>query len=289
MRCSWLSRIIGVLVLAATLGACSAVRLAYNNLPELAYWWLDAYVDFNGAQSLRVREELSGQLAWHRANELPRIGAILQQAEALAPRDVTAAQVCATVDDIRGRLLAMAERMEPVAAELAIGLDEAQLVQLDRKYARVNAEWRKDWLDRTPAYQQNKRYEQFLKNGEDFYGPLNEAQSDLLRQQVAQAVWSARATGAQRQQRQQEALSMLRRLHTEGTSASEARKAIHTYVVQIADPAVGPNRDYQQAVLQEACRNVAALHNVTTPAQRDQAVKRLRDYGADVKALNERR
>ena len=82
---------------------------------------------------------------------------------------------------------------------------------------------------------------------------------------------------------------MLRRLRAEGTSASEARKAIHAYVMQIADPAVGPNRDYQQAVLQEACRNVAALHNVTTPAQRDQAVKRLRDYGADVKALNERR
>ena len=289
VRCSWLWRIIGVLVLAAFLGACSAVRLAYNNLPELAYWWLDDYLDFNGAQSLRVKEELTNQLAWHRANELPRIGAILQQAEALAPGDVTAAQACATTDDIRARLLATAERVEPVVAELAIGLDDAQLAQLERKYAGVNADWRKDWLDRTPAYQQNKRYEQFLKNGEEFYGPLNEAQRDLLRQQVAQAVWSARATGAQRQQRQQEALSMLRRLRSEGASASEARKAIHTYVVQIANPADGPNRDYQQAVLQEGCRNVAALHNVTTPAQRDQAVKRLHAYGADVKALNERR
>ena len=63
VRCSWLWRIIGVLVLAASLGACSTVRLAYNNLPELAYWWLDDYLDFTGAQSLRVREELSGQLA----------------------------------------------------------------------------------------------------------------------------------------------------------------------------------------------------------------------------------
>ena len=46
-------QIIGVLLLAALLGACSAVRLAYNNLPTVSYWWLDGYVDFDGAQSLR--------------------------------------------------------------------------------------------------------------------------------------------------------------------------------------------------------------------------------------------
>lgn len=289
MRCAKLGRIIGVLLLAATLGACSAVRLAYNNMPELAYWWLDGYLDLNGAQSLRVKEELAGLLAWHRTNELPRLGAMLQQAEALAPSDVTPEQVCTTAADLRTRLLVTAEHVEPASAELAVGLDEAQLAQLERKYAKDNAEWQKDWLDRTPAYQQNKRYEQFLKNGEDFYGRLNDAQRDLLRQQTAQAVWSPRMSAAIRQQRQQEALAMLRRFHAERTPVSEARSAIHAYVLHIAEPPESPFRDYQQAVLQEGCRNVAALHDITTPAQREQAVKRLRAYGEDVRVLAERR
>ncbi len=43
MRCAKLARIIGVLLVAAALGACSTIKLAYNNLPELSYWWLDAY------------------------------------------------------------------------------------------------------------------------------------------------------------------------------------------------------------------------------------------------------
>ena len=61
MRCAKQARIIGALLLASALAACSSVRLAYNNLPTLSYWWLDGYVDFDGAQTPRVREDL-GQL-----------------------------------------------------------------------------------------------------------------------------------------------------------------------------------------------------------------------------------
>lgn len=289
MRCAKLTRIIGVLVLAAALGACSAVRLAYNNLPEFSYWWLDGYLDFNGAQSLRVKEALSGLLAWHRANELPRIGALLQQAEAMAPSDLTPEQVCATAADIRARVLATAEQAEAASAKLAIDLDDAQRAQLERHYAKVNAEWQSDWLDRTPAAQQKKRFDQFVKNGEDFYGRLTDAQRALLRQQTTQAVWSARITAALRQQRQQEILDLLRRFHAEQTPVSAARQAIHAYIGHVADPPETAYRDYQQAVLQEGCRNVAALHNISTSAQREQAVKRLRGYRADVTALVERR
>ncbi|MFM8901356.1 MAG: hypothetical protein ACKOF9_15630 [Burkholderiales bacterium] len=51
--------IIGALCcLPVLLAACSAARLGYGQGPTLAYWWLDGYVDFNEAQSLRVREDL---------------------------------------------------------------------------------------------------------------------------------------------------------------------------------------------------------------------------------------
>jgi hypothetical protein len=32
------------------LTGCSAVRLGYNKLPEIASWWLDSYIDFSDAQ-----------------------------------------------------------------------------------------------------------------------------------------------------------------------------------------------------------------------------------------------
>jgi hypothetical protein len=285
MRCAKLARIIGVLLVAAALGACSTIKLAYNNLPELSYWWLDAYLDFDGSQTPKVRDELAQLLSWHRQNELPRVLGVLQEAQALAPRDVTAAQACRMADQIRERLLAVTERAEPAGTELALSLTDAQLQQLERKYAKNNAEYRKEWLDRSPAEVQEKRYEKFLDRLEDFYGRLTPEQRELVRQQVAQSVFDPRLAGAERRQRQQEALALLRGFNATKPPPAEARAAIHAYVMRIADPPPGPWRDHQQALLQEGCRNLAALHNATSASQREQAVRRLQAYQDDLRQL----
>jgi len=283
-RCAAVARIIGVL-LAAALGACSAIKLAYNNLPTVSYWRLDAYLDFNGAQTPKVRDELEQLLAWHRQNELPRIASLLQEAQALAPGEVTPAQVCAMTDRIRERLLAVTERAEPAGTELALSLSESQLQQLERKYAKVNAEYRKGWLERTPAQVQEKRYDRALDRAEDFYGRLTDEQRDLLKQQAAQSVFDPRLTDAERRRRQQDALAVLRGFVAGKPSPAEARAALHDYIQRIAEPPPGPWRDQQQALLQEGCRNTAALHNSTTASQRAQAVRRLQAYQEDLRQL----
>jgi hypothetical protein len=285
MRCFKLARIIGVMALLAVLGACSAIKLAYNNLPELSYWWLDGYLDFDGSQTPKVRDELAQLLDWHRRNELPKIAALLQEAETLAPGEVTPAQACAMTDRIRDRLLAVSERAEPAGTELLLSLSDAQLQQLERKYAKNNADYRKDWLDRSPARVQEKRYDQFLDRFEDFYGRLSPEQRELLRQQVAQSVFDPKLQDVERRKRQQEALVLLRGFVANRTPPTEARAALHAYLQRIADPPPGPWREQQQALLQEGCRNLAALHNGTSAAQRAQAVKRLQAYQNDLRQL----
>lgn len=280
-----MARIIGVLLLAAALGACSAIRLAYNNLPTVSYWWLDGYLDFDNEQAPKVRDELSQLLDWHRHNELPRIASLLQEAQALAPGEVTPAQVCAMADRIRERLLAVTDRAETAGAQLALSLTAAQLQQLERKYAKNNATYRKEWLDRTPAQVQEKRYDQFLDRTEDFYGRLSTEQRELLRQQVAQSVFDPRLADAERRQRQQEALVLLRGFVADKPSPAEARAALHAYIQRVAAPPPGPWRDQQQALLEEGCRNTAALHNGTTASQRAQAVRRLQAYQDDLRQL----
>jgi len=285
MRCAELARIIGVLLLVSALGACSAVKLAYNNLPEVSYWWLDGYFDFDSTQTPKVRDELAQLLAWHRQNELPKVITLLQEAQGLAPGEVTPAQACKFADSIRERLLAAVERAEPATTDLALTLSESQLQQLERKYAKLNNDYRKDWLDRTPAQVQEKRYDQFLDRMEDFYGRLTAEQRDLLKQQVAQSVFNPQLADAERRKRQQEALAMLRGFATKKRSPAEARAALHAYLLRIAEPPPGPWRDQQQALLEEGCRNLAALHNGTSTSQRDQAVRRLQAYQSDLRQL----
>jgi len=282
MRWVWLARIIGVLLAGAALAACSTLKLAYNNLPELCYWWLDGYLDFDGAQTPRVRDDLAELLAWHRRHELPRLVELLRGAQVLAPEDITPQQACEFSDQIRERLLAVAVQAEGPGTGLALSLGEAQLLQLERRYAKNNAGYRKEWLERGPARWQEKRYEQLLERNEDFYGRLEPAQRELLKQQVAQSSFDPHAFDAERRRRQQEVLSLLRRFQAERTPPAEARKAIHAYVLRIAHPPPGPWRDRQRALQQEGCRNMAALHNSTSAAQREQAGRRLQAYERDL-------
>ncbi|MGK6308988.1 DUF6279 family lipoprotein [Variovorax sp. DT-64] len=285
IRWVWLARIIGVLLAAATLAACSTLKLAYNNLPELGYWWLNGYLDFDSAHTPRVRDELAELLAWHRRHELPRLVELVRRAQALAPEDVTPEQACEFADQIRDRLVAVAVQAEGPGTGLALSLGEAQLQQLERKYAKNNAEYRKEWLERGPARWQEKRYERLLERYEDFYGRLEPAQRDMLKQQVAQSAFDPHAFDAQRRRNQQEVLGLLRRFQAERTPPAEARAAIHAYVLRVADPPPGPWRDRQQALQQEGCRNLAALHKSTSAAQREQAVGRLQAYERDLVEL----
>jgi len=278
-------QIIGVLLLAALLGACSAVRLAYNNLPTVSYWWLDGYVDFGEAQSLRVREALDALLGWHRREELPQVLALLRQAQALAPRDITPAQACGFAAAVRERLLATAARAEAPVAEVAVTLSAAQLEHLQAKYAKVNADYRDEWVSLDVAALHDKRYQRFLDRHEDFYGALTAEQRAMLRRMTAESVFDAKRADAERRARQAEIVALLRRFQSERTPAAEARTAIHALVHRIADPPAGPWRDHQLALQDEGCRNLAALHNTATPAQRERAADRLGRYARDVELL----
>ncbi|MDM0119340.1 DUF6279 family lipoprotein [Variovorax arabinosiphilus] len=271
--------------LGALLLGCSAVKLAYNNLPEFGYWWLDSYVDFNGAQSPRVKEQLAQLLERHRRTELPKLLALVERAERLAVADVTAAQVCAASDELRDSLLATAVDVAGPGAELALGLGDAQLQHIEVKYAKNNAEYASDWLERSVEGQHRKRYDTFLERSEDFYGTLDDAQRALLRQMADRSIFDPRRVDAERRQRQRESLALLRRFANSAARPPEVQAALVAYARRIADPPPGPWRDHQQALLQESCNNIARLHNATRPAQREQAVRRLQAYAQDIRDL----
>ena len=74
--------IICLLAAGLTLTGCGAVRLAYNNAPDLTYWWLDGFLDLDSAQSARLRNDLNALQAWHRKEELPAVAEMLKNLQA---------------------------------------------------------------------------------------------------------------------------------------------------------------------------------------------------------------
>mgnify|MGYP006999879497 CR=1 FL=1 len=153
---------------ALLLGGCSAVRLGYNSSPTLAYWWLDSYFDFDGEQSLRVRNDLQAVQDWHRKAELPLLVQTLKDLQAMAPKPVTPAQVCQLVSGLQTRVQVTLDRVTPTIAAIAPTLQAAQLEHISREFERRNRKWREEWMDGTLAERTDRRVKQIVERAESF-------------------------------------------------------------------------------------------------------------------------
>ncbi len=280
-----LAGIIVALVCAFGLGGCSAIKLGYSTLPEVAYWWLDGYLDFTDTQTAQVRGDLARLHGWHRAEELPRLADLLARMELAAAGPVTGPQACAFVAEIQTRLNVVAEQAEPAVLGLAASLSAAQLRHLEAKYASNNDTWRRDWIAPAAEARREKRFEQALDRAESIYGRLDEPQREVLRQQLAASIFDPARILTERQRRQQDLLQTLRRFQTPGLAPTASRALMRGYLERAQrspDPAY---RAWQDALLEEGCRTFSALHASTTPAQREQATRRLRAYQRDLREL----
>jgi Family of unknown function (DUF6279) len=282
---SRLGRIIGLLTIAIALAACSAIKLGYNNLDSITYWWLESYIDFNDQQASQVREDIARLYLWHRAKELPRIAQLLHGMEELAPADLDAAQACYFVGQLRHRLEALVDRAEPALVTLAMSLTPGQLQHLSRVYQKINAKYRKEWIAPTASERLDKRFELFLERSEMIYGRLDESQRVVLRRFVEHSIFDASRLLAERERQQEDALQTLRKLTNSTVASDEARNLMHSYLSRIQESPDTAYRAYQESLIDEGCRNFAALHNSTTAAQRDIAVRRLRAYQRDLREL----
>ncbi len=281
-------------LLLSLLQACSAIKLAYNNAPEFAYWWLDGYVDFQSDQSFRAREELNKLLAWHRAEELPKIAELLRKIQPLAVADLAPAQVCALFDESRGRYEAVTRQAETAAVWLVMGLQASQLAHIESKFSKINDQWRKDWLQLTAAERFEKRLKSNTERAEEFYGKLEDRQVAALRSALEASQFDATMNMNERQRRQQDLMQTLRRASGSApgngkSTSAEVLAQLRAYRERVARSPNSAYQAYSDKLTQESCASFALLHNSTTPEQRRRAVGRIAAYERDARELNSQR
>lgn len=259
------------------------LRLGYNQGPELIYWWLDGYADFDDAQSPRVREALAEAFRWHRREQLPGIAEqIVQlQREVMLPTDAPA--VCRWNDAVYGRMGAIHAQVLPAALELAAGFSPAQLKNLERQQAKKNAEFRDKHLQRDADERRQAQLKRTVERAESLYGRIDAPQRERIAQALQASPYNAEAWMADRQARQQLVVQTVRRLSTRTIDAEAARAALLPLANQ---DAVRPEqRDDTRRLRQYNCQLMADVHNATTTAQRQTAQERLRGWERDVRAL----
>jgi hypothetical protein len=287
VKCLIKARIIGVLLLVLTLGmgGCSAIRLAYANGPQLAWWWVDGYLDFSREQAVGVRKAIDRWFDWHRPSQLPEYVALLAQAQAQVMTPVTAGQACGWQDRLREKLDPAFQRGMQEFADIIPGLTEAQFKHLEQRYLKGNDEMRADFLQADTQERLRESIKRTVERAERVYGTLGETQQKVIEAGVAASPFNPELWLAERQRRQQDILQTLRRLVAEKADRELRVAALRTLWLRTERSPDPQYRAYQLRLTEYNCNLVAQVHNSTTPAQRQKARERLKGWEEDLRAL----
>ena len=268
---------------------CSAVRVGYNQAPNLAWWWLDGYMDFNAEQAPRVKDALSQWFAWHRTTQLPDYANLLAAAQVQVLQPATPAQVCRWSDELRARIGVAFAQGVPMVADLLPSLTPQQLTHLERKYRKSNQEFEEDFLQQQADERLKASVTRAIDRTEMLYGTLDERQRQLVAAGVAASPFDPALWFAERQAVQRETLQTLARLSAGGPARADRESNLSGLQALSAraqrSTAGATYRAYQQWLTEYNCAFFAQVHNSTTPAQRQAARTKLKGWEEDLRAL----
>jgi Family of unknown function (DUF6279) len=283
--------IIGV-VLALALCGCSVLRIAYSQAPTFAYWWIDGYVDLTDEQSVELRDAIDRWFDWHRRTELPRYAALLVRAqrEVMEPT-LSTDQLCAWRDEAQRRLDAALDEATPAFATLLLSLSPEQIRHMERKLAKDGDELKGDFAQPDRNERTRASFKRTLERYENLYGKLDEAQRTKLAQLLAASPFDAERWLAERERRNRDLLALLTTVSATGRDgdAAKAQRQAQAAVRVLAERALRSPRPeyraYQERLAQENCALASAMHNITTPAQRQYARNKLKSWEDDLRLI----
>jgi len=261
------------------------MRLAYNQAPDLGYWWLDKYIDFNDEQTPRVRDAIASWFRWNRRTQLPDYAQWLDKLAGDLQQPVTAAQVCRWTDEVETRMFTGLDQALPALAETALSLKPEQLKHIEKRYAKVNDDYADDYLQPDPQDRLKATLKRTMERAEMLYGDLDDAQTERVKRAMAASPFDPELWLAERKARQQDVLQTLRKLLAERPPQAQAQAALRAIAERVQHSPRENFRSYQEKLTRYNCEFGAQLHNSTTAAQRTFAAKKLTGWAGDFRAL----
>ena len=275
-----------MLAVSLLLSGCGlALRLGYNQGPSLALSWLDGYAEFDDAQTLRVRAALDEWFAWHRRTQLPDYADVLARARSELQGSATAERMCAWSHDLRARFDTAIEHAVPAMAEIMPTLSARQIASIEKRYAAKNDEYRDEFLQRDLEKRRKAATEREIERAEDFYGRLDSDQRAFVAKATAESPWDGDMAYAERLRRQNDLLTVVRRLSAQRAGPAEAEAEVRAWLKRAARSPHEPYRRYATKLVEYNCAYAADLHNLTTAEQRLKAIRKIKGYEDELRAL----
>ncbi|WP_084199931.1 DUF6279 family lipoprotein [Noviherbaspirillum autotrophicum] len=277
---------VSVFALACLLAGCSALRLGYANGESVVYWWLDSYVDFTSEQKPWVKNQLRQLFAWHRTTQLADYARLLAQAQQTLQRPVTPADALEEYAALKKRAMLGTDKALPALADLALSLQPAQIDHLAKKFASNNEKYRKDTLQGDVEDRQRFRFKKFMKQAEYWFGDFSAQQEAQLRAASNARPLNNELWMADRLQRQQELIRLLRKIQAERPGREVVMAMLRSYIASVFNIfTYDEHKAFFDASQDAHARLIALMVNAATPQQKAHAAKRLQSLIDDCRTL----
>lgn len=280
------SKTVLIMLLTFLIASCGLIKIAYNNSPALAFWWLDDYFNFNNTQQTILKPALQRLHNWHRADQLPvYIGLLTSIQNSLAKEQITDIEACEKLNAIKQSAYTLQIESVPIIVEIAPLLSDAQLKQFQAKLDERAKKWKKEWWQETKKDQLEARYEKTQDFAEKMYGDLNNGQISLLKQSLTKAAISPEVSYAEIERRNEDALTILKALQNQALTNNEETQLVKAGFDRMQKSPNLAYQSYADKLMAQTCETIANLHNTTDSKQRLHAKNWLQNYVDQATAL----
>lgn len=269
-------KIAAILLAAALIAGCSALRFAYENAELYLRYRANAYLDLDSAQSAELEARIREFLAWHRAHALPKYASDAEDAARRLADGLSHDDLFWGYDSfaahVRESLHAAAERIAPLLDRLT----PEQVAYLEKGFAADNRRFEREFLRGSEQERRRRRARRLQERLEGWVGNLSQAQVERVNEYAASAPLLAELDYAARGQLQAEVLAMVR--------AREASTRLAGRLEQW-------RRERESALRANSAPLVALLTDLDrslSAEQRATAQERLRRHAADLRELAQR-
>ena len=280
------TRALFLIALMALMAACSTIRFSYNHGDTLLYWWLDAYVDFEGDQSDWVKRDVRELFQWHRKTQLQDYAALLGKFQRQLAGNPTQADLVNAYKDIRSRTEVLAYRAVPDMATLALSLTPDQIHQMEQRFEKKNNEYRRKFVSGSVEKRNEARFDKSMEQFRLWFGDFSREQEAALRRASDARPLDNNIWLEERIDRQRKILALARKIQAEKPSKEQAATMITALIREFFGRMDAPERKaFYDSYTNATTNYILTAIRMATPQQKAHAHKRMQGWIDDFNAL----
>lgn len=284
-------RLLLLVIVAASISACSIVRSGYELAPWYSSRQLGAYWQLDPTQSAFARERIDELWRWHRRSELPEIARWLRSVNAPIDGGVD-------IDEVSGwRRTGLlywertVRRLGPGLARLITTLRPEPIEAMNKSMASDNEDYRREFLPDDRAERQARRIKRIEDKLEYFLGDLTEAQREIVRRRAAAMPRNEEIWFAERLARQRDLLALVENRSGFGNSPADAQleqaqQRVLDFLLPLWRPRDPQRGQALESVLSASDEITVAVLSVARSEQKARLSGRVLGWAHDLEALS---